>query len=885
MRKALLVLLILALASPCHAKYSGGTGDANDPYQMANVADLMTLANDANDYNKCFLMTADIDLDPCLPGNQVFTNSIIAKGISVFTGKFNGDGHTIANLTIECNNLEHIGLFGNIGGLYKKDAAEINNLTLLNAHINAGTGIRVGTLVGEFKSGTINNCSAIGGNVYGGQTVGGLIGYFSGIWVDNTIVSNCNTQLEIHGISRTGGLIGESDGNVINCCSNSNIIASGMVGGLIGRAAGKIEDCNSKGTISGTSDYLGGLVGYGYDLQILNSYSEANVTGASASMKAGGLVGEFSGDLVSGCIARGNVTAGRLVGGLVGELYSVVSDCYAAGQINGDYGVGGLAGDNSHGTITRSYAAGKVTGNTSAGGLVGGAYQAKVEDSFWDINATGQTTSAQGTGKNTAEMRELNTFIAWTCSTLWRIDDGLDYPRLDWENTPGELISETQWLGGGTGEPNDPFLIYTVEQLNTINRISCYLSRNFKLMADIDLNSFENQFNIIGASAKPFTGTFNGNGFVISNFRHTNNSTNSNLGLFGYVSGCDARIENLGLESAYIYVPNSSNVGCLAGYLDSGSVINCFCEEIFIKARGSAGGLIGIVSNGEVTSCHLTGSINNSASAGNYFGGIAGVVSGGLVSQSYAVADLNCSNLATGVGGIAGLVNGYGIPCTARGYEPYQVMYPRIERCYSSGNIRGQKQAGGLIGLIDASITGTGVFDSYSEASVSGSNIIGGLVGKVGTYSDINHCYSAGLVVGDTNTGGLTGAGSNIIDSFWDINTSGQSYSSGGTGKTTIEMHMQSTFTSAGWDFVWETANGPNDVWAICEGVSYPKLAWQFVVGDSDNDKDVNFIDFAALGNKWMQADSNLYCGGADLTGDGWVDLDDLAAFANNWLQ
>ena len=59
---------------------------------------------------------------------------------------------------------------------------------------------------------------------------------------------------------------------------------------------------------------------------------------------------------------------------------------------------------------------------------------------------------------------------------------------------------------------------------------------------------------------------------------------------------------------------------------------------------------------------------------------------------------------------------------------------------------------------------------------------------------------------------------------------------------------------------------------------------WQFIAGDSDNDKDVDFRDFALLANKWRQADSNLYCGGADLTGDGIVDITDLAVFADNWL-
>ena len=73
--------------------------------------------------------------------------------------------------------------------------------------------------------------------------------------------------------------------------------------------------------------------------------------------------------------------------------------------------------------------------------------------------------------------------------------------------------------------------------------------------------------------------------------------------------------------------------------------------------------------------------------------------------------------------------------------------------------------------------------------------------------------------------------------------------------------------------------------WAICKGVSYPKLAWQYVVGDFDNDKDVDFVDFATMGLKWLQADSPLYCGGTDLTGDGLVDLDDLDAFVENWLQ
>jgi len=62
---------------------------------------------------------------------------------------------------------------------------------------------------------------------------------------------------------------------------------------------------------------------------------------------------------------------------------------------------------------------------------------------------------------------------------------------------------------------------------------------------------------------------------------------------------------------------------------------------------------------------------------------------------------------------------------------------------------------------------------------------------------------------------------------FWDIQTSGQATSVGGTGKTTAEMQTASTFLEAGWDFVGETENGTEDIWWINEGKDYPRLWWE----------------------------------------------------------
>jgi len=71
------------------------------------------------------------------------------------------------------------------------------------------------------------------------------------------------------------------------------------------------------------------------------------------------------------------------------------------------------------------------------------------------------------------------------------------------------------------------------------------------------------------------------------------------------------------------------------------------------------------------------------------------------------------------------------------------------------------------------------------------------------------------------------GNGARSQQCFWDTVATGQPTSDGGTGKTTAEMQTASTFLEAGWDFVGETADGPNDVWRIAEGLDYPRLWWE----------------------------------------------------------
>jgi hypothetical protein len=100
--------------------------------------------------------------------------------------------------------------------------------------------------------------------------------------------------------------------------------------------------------------------------------------------------------------------------------------------------------------------------------------------------------------------------------------------------------------------------------------------------------------------------------------------------------------------------------------------------------------------------------------------------------------------------------------------------------------------------------------------------------------------------------------------------------------KTTAEMKTRSTFTSAGWDFVGETANGTEDTWSICEGTNYPRLTWQIPAADWACPDGVGLEDFAYLARFWLVPDVGDTK--ADLDNDNVVGISDLAIFCEQWL-
>jgi len=86
-------------------------------------------------------------------------------------------------------------------------------------------------------------------------------------------------------------------------------------------------------------------------------------------------------------------------------------------------------------------------------------------------------------------------------------------------------------------------------------------------------------------------------------------------------------------------------------------------------------------------------------------------------------------------------------------------------------------------------------------------------------------------VTGQSDVGGLVGRNwGTVIHSFWDTETSGQSTSDGGTGKTTAEMQDIATFSGATWNIIAVVAPGSTNttyIWNIVDDVTYPFLSWQ----------------------------------------------------------
>ena len=341
--------------------FAGGTGTAEDPWQISTAEQLYRIHDDLTAH---YILIADIDLsayENWTPIGAFQSLSDAPEDAEVphpdyaFTGTFNGDGHTISNLTVSSDAPMGAGLFGCAAGT-ENGAAYIRNFTLKN--VNVSGFYLVGGAVGlQFMNCPVSDIHLVGENTLTGmQGIGGIVG------TGFDLISNCSATADIVVQGDDGacaGLIagGTTMSSVKNCeVTGGKITAEGNAtwgfGALCGApwGAAEITDCKVSGTVitvSGENNRLvGGLVGFGgtYDptapAQITGcTVEDVTIIVSETTDSVGGLIGAgkemmegsevMSSFKISDCVVSGSITGGgNNVDAVVGDPACAVSvDC------------------------------------------------------------------------------------------------------------------------------------------------------------------------------------------------------------------------------------------------------------------------------------------------------------------------------------------------------------------------------------------------------------------------------------------------------------------------------------------------------------------------------------------------------------------------------
>ena len=338
---------------------------------MNNIAITILTASEFNDIRNylsgSYILGASIDLSGYTNWEPIGTTE------APFVGKLDGSIYTISNLTIDMSTTDNVGLFGVCQFNVLANAPHLKNVNIVNADV-----------VGQ------DNVGALAGKVITNDYVEGAF----------NLIENCSSTGAITGRNNIGGLVG---------------YAEGIEEGIEYRndyydRVGRISESYSLATVSGTGEYIGGLVGYMKYLHSYRSHATGIVTGGD---RVGGLIGYFGTCSCEFTYATGNVTGNKCAGGLIGQASSrpIIRKSYAEGDVTGieeieqpdvSYtgiiGVGGLVGFIAFDLIERCYAKGNVTGKYRVGGLIGAGTGGNSSPSIGNSFAQGNVSATREAG-------------------------------------------------------------------------------------------------------------------------------------------------------------------------------------------------------------------------------------------------------------------------------------------------------------------------------------------------------------------------------------------------------------------------------------------------------------------------------------------------------
>ncbi|MCM3633399.1 GLUG motif-containing protein [Paenibacillus camelliae] len=431
-------------------------------------------------------------------------------------------------------------------------------------------------------------------------------------------------------------------------------------------------------------------------------------------------------------------------------------------------------------------------------------------------------------------------------------------------------------FAGGSGTPEDPWLIATAEQLDEVRH---YQDKNFKLVNDIDLSSYGDGSWV---PIDRYNGTLDGDNHHITGLY----VRGQDGGLFNRLDGF-ARVTRLNLEVDIDVPMNSGGItylldgeilessvtgsvkgsnysgGLAARMSENARIVDSYSEANVRGGRGGTGGLVGLaLGTAQIINSNSSGAVSGIGIAGGLVGS-----GGGNITNSYSTSSVYVESTSgyAHAGGLVGsayqyyeaiISNSYFLGTVeSAGAAGGLIGYISSGRClvensYSKGAIKGYTKVGGLIGesvpmcAIDNSFSSgivSGDFDyiggliglsrdavitnSYSVTQVSGQGYVGGLIGMnfdadggriENSYSaaQINGTWHLGSILAYNNDSGTGDSKLIIENTYWDKDKTHTSSMYGGIGVSTEATKMKSTFSN--WNF--------DTTWAIEENISTPYL-------------------------------------------------------------
>jgi hypothetical protein len=802
----LTIILALGLSPGAQGvQFAGGTGEPNDPYQIATAEQLVGLGQDPSLYSSHFVLTADIDVDPNRPGGQVFSRSVIAPDgypprtthgswlpappEGSFVGVFDGKGHIIRNLVIHAESESTAGLFGLIGMAGQIRDLGLEGIDIRRSSVEAEAFV-AGGLAAINEGGTILRCYARG-------TIGGSD------WAGGPAVPSGSgvRTLAAVGNDEVGGLIGENSGLVSSCYALVDVSGTGAIGGLVGQ--------NSRGVA-------------------FFSFSAGRVQGLGWP---GGLIGRSE----TGTYSR----RGSTVQDNAGTAIRCYWDMEASGMADSAAGEGRTTAE------MMSYPTYAPWTHAGVWQLLEGYQYPRL---LWErglpterprprIIGTGQLGYGGGSGdpNDPYRIETAEQFLTIGCHPEDFDKSFVLTADLDFND-----VEHSQFLPIGFGRVsfNGQFDGQSHSLSNLV--ISHPRARGvgvFGLVSQAAVVALGEEFHYEIRDNGSYSWGFNGGG--------------------SSVSASTSVIKGLHLRG--VSVVGQQDVGGLIG-MGAGTVADCSVSGQ-VTGMAMVGGLVGQALGGTLSGCRADVQVSGEFFVGGLVSHTRGVGFRQPTSKSGAAVDvLDCrtSGLVTGQVFTGGLI-GYALRDAISGCSAQADVHGRyntggcvgsagsstITLSYALGTVTGERFVGGFAG---EAATAT-INDCYCRSDVTGGQMVGGFAGHAGSKGHIARCYAASAVTAidlDSSfvvpsVGGFVGFASqadNPCDGdcpisssacFWDVDVSGTTEPLGNrpaepgnvTGLPTAQMQTAAPFVAAGWDFA--------DTWTICEGTDYPRLRWEQV--------------------------------------------------------